>query len=65
MRHTSTRASRIRETGEPVDVPHTDDRKQRPVSPSADRPVDRSALGWRYGSALAAARALNSRPVQA
>jgi hypothetical protein len=26
-----------------------------------ERPVDRSTVGWRYGSALAAARALNAR----
>jgi hypothetical protein len=27
-----------------------------------ERPVARSTVGWRYGSALAAARALNARP---
>jgi hypothetical protein len=65
VRQTSARASRIHKTGKPVDGPHTDDQEQQPVSPSADRTADRSAVGWRYGSALAAARALNARPVQA
>jgi hypothetical protein len=30
----------------------------------AQRSVTRSAVGWRYGSALAAARALNARPAR-
>ncbi|HEX2894642.1 MAG TPA: hypothetical protein VHO29_11645 [Marmoricola sp.] len=65
MSQTSTRASRKHQTSEPMDVRNADDPKQPRLAEPADRSATPTTVGWRYGSALAAARALNARPVRA
>lgn len=65
MSQSSTRASRKHQTSEPLDARYADDPKQPGLAEPADRAAIPTTVGWRYGSALAAARALNARPVQA
>lgn len=65
MSQSSTRASRKHQTSEPLDARYADDPEQRRVAEPADRSAVPTSVGWRYGSALAAARALNARPVRA
>lgn len=56
---TSTRRSRGRADLQAVSIVHDAEQVDQV---SEERPVARSTVGWRYGSALAAARALNARP---
>jgi hypothetical protein len=62
--HSSTRAGLSHQTAESRDASTRDDVEQTDRGPE-QRPVARSTVGWRYGSALAAARALNARPARA
>ena len=62
--HSSTRASHGHGSTDPGDVRHHDEAEAAGAAPE-QRPVDRPKVGWRYGSALAAARALNARPARA
>jgi hypothetical protein len=60
----STTAAHRLGTTEPEDV-HSRGDADRADASAEQRAVARSSVGWRYGSALAAARALNARPARA
>ena len=63
--HSITRARRSHESTEALEARAPEDREERPRTQPAGSPAGGSQVGWRYGSALAAARALNAQPARA
>lgn len=64
MTQSSTTAAHRLAAMKPGDERNQDDAE--PTHPTAEQhTAARASAGWRYGSALAAARALNARPARA